>query len=207
MPDCSRRGHEPLDSGNPAPLSLSLGRRPGCGKPSNWSRGWSGCCSMRPGEARNPSPCTGAFGNRRGWCQLGSPSAGMRYGGARPTCRRHLPEHTVSALVRACCPYRQDSERGGDGLADTAHALRVRADILEESRLRMQAEVVRRIAGEMEALQTLNKPEPRADKDARDRGKQDRESRIMALYPRLAFVPGRRACIPPGRSAEGMKRC
>jgi hypothetical protein len=89
---------------------------------------------------------------------------------------------TVSTRLKACCPYRRESVRYGDGLDDTAHSLIIISEVMESAGFRRESGVVRSIAAEMEPLKTLPVPEPAVQKSERDALKNTWADRLSELY-------------------------
>jgi hypothetical protein len=98
------------------------------------------------------------------------------------TFHRNSRLDRVLTLVKFCCPYRTQSERPGDGLSDTGHALIIESEILAHAWFTKPAHVVRTVAAEMEALPSLPVPETDADKAARNAIKAQWQDRILHLY-------------------------
>jgi hypothetical protein len=89
---------------------------------------------------------------------------------------------TVSTRLKACCPYRRESVRHGDGLDDTAHSLIIISEVMESAGFRRESGVVRSIASEMEPLTTLPAPEPPEQKREREALKNKWGERLSELY-------------------------
>jgi hypothetical protein len=89
---------------------------------------------------------------------------------------------TVSSRLKACCPYRRESARHGDGLDDTAHSLIIISEIMESAGFRRESGIVRSIAADMEPLTTLPVPEPAQQKSERDALKNKWADRLSGLY-------------------------
>lgn len=93
--------------------------------------------------------------------------------------RGHLD--TVSVRLKACCPYRRESVRHGDGLGDTAHAFLVLSEVMNHAGFSRESAVVNSIALEMDALATLPSPESEAMKQERDALKRKWAERLSKL--------------------------
>jgi hypothetical protein len=85
-------------------------------------------------------------------------------------------------LLKFCCPYRTHSERPGDGLSDTSHALIIESEVLAHAWFPKPARVVRAVAAEMEALPSLSVPESDAEKAVRDAIKKEWQNKTLHLY-------------------------
>ncbi len=88
----------------------------------------------------------------------------------------------VSSRLKACCPYRQQSVRHGDGLDDTTHSLIIISEVMDSAGFQRESGVVRSIAAEMELLTTLPVPEPAEQKKERDFLKNKWAKSLSQLY-------------------------